>query len=238
MLSNMTFSFHVSHLVIEISTKRIANGQLWWGGTGWGEGCSHQPLWDGLPVAWVNQHTSECQATECLTLACYTFPLFLWLQLQWRLITIINCGGSCGLIKDRERIIENQLLSSALHISLPLWFPWISRPQEQTPTCRGAQATTGIWKCLIPVLHRGQHPGLPFVRKASQMCPGTLKHGQLRTLTSIISDPSGRSASSRKSNMGNQVTNQIFHLVLKNIRRYGNLEAWCKLFWKVSQIIP
>lgn len=175
MLSNITFSFHVSHLVIEISTNRIANGQLWWGGIGWGEVCSHQPLWDGLPVAWVNQHTSEWQAMECLALGCYTLPLFLWLQLQWRLIMIINCRGSCGLIKDREIIVENQFLTSALHISFLLWFPRISRPQEQTPMCRGAQATTGIWKCLILILHWGQHPGLPFTSKGPHMCPGTLK---------------------------------------------------------------
>ena len=144
MLSNITFSFHVSRLVIEISTNRIASGQLWWEGIGWGEGCSHQPLWDGLPAAWVNQHTSECQAMECLALGCYTLPLFLWLQLRWRLIMIINCRGSCGLLKDREVIVENQFLTSALHISFLLWFPRISRPQEQTPTCRGAQATTAF----------------------------------------------------------------------------------------------
>ena len=36
---------------------------------------------------------------------------------------INNSGESCGLIKDRERIGENQFLFSALHISFLLWFP-------------------------------------------------------------------------------------------------------------------
>lgn len=189
MLSNIIFSFHVSPSYNRGINKQ-QNGQ-WtavtredWMRTevqssalmGWGVTCTHI---HGLPVALVpghgNQHPHislvsthwNCQRQSVSHLGCYTFSSFLCLAWESRLIMINNSGESCGLIKDRGRIGEDQFLFSALHVSFLLWFPWISRSQRQISLSGRAQAPISIWKCLISILCWGRRPRLLFTSQLS-----------------------------------------------------------------------